>query len=1297
MVAVAEHVQAVAAGEKTATAEPSLSTTTGPRAAKEIKTELISRLEEAHGKAPVETIQAAKDRLGQPNKAPQKITIDIPGDGRFTVWNAKEAIAQVLKEAKQLSTASGGRPGTITVKSLNAAKARMDRVESDARRLYGDHKAIAKLREQAANMDLDLDAGQREELRVVADRMEQNLPENKLKAAIEGQTEQLRDLASGDLTAAQDKLEVQAREKDRLKAEYESRLQDKKPTTKAYRDFKRAEQAWTSTKLEVKQLRERAQKLAEAIKENQGKLDKLNQVAGFGGSGARGARGGSRPQRVQTPPPIAATPAPNVHPLRAWLNQKLLPVRQVLAPQSISAGARDVGNALRHFMGENALAMARADEALKGFRKEFDRTPVPAGWQYDPAQPLPHNYAIIDALERDPSQLPQRYQELARTFNDEFAWRIQEIQKFAPNALQHLIQNYFPHVWKDPKRAGDAMAQVATRLFAGRKEFLKERSLPFFRDGLERGLVPISDNPVDLLMAKMHSMDKFLLALKAQAEFRANGAMKFKYIFEKLPEGYQVIDDPSFIVQKPPVVTIKEAFDQFQRAKLGEILKDIGVSYSRVASLGGLRWAEADRGAKEIRARVGASEDILWHELGHQLDWKFPNLRNAFKFGGNGTEAVELRKIADWRLGGKPSPSQNFQKYLRRAEEKMAEIFRGYVHAPDKFRREAPNVWTKLEAFLDTQPRLRDQLRELRGGGMEIGHETTDIHLGGLQVLGNWIMPDGPADVVRNYLSPGLARFMAYRTFKEGSNILNGAQLGLSAFHLGFTSLDAACSRMAIGIEDAYRGDLAQSARTMASIPFSPVTNILQGRRVMQEALHPGTTDLETATLVRMLEQAGGRVGQDRFYQTDFQRRMKRAFHEATVTGYLKGVMQAPFAVVEMALKPIMEYVVPRQKLGVFADMARREIFQLGPNATLAQTREAMRKAWDSVDNRMGQVVYDNLFYNRAVKDLALVSFRAYGWQLGKYREGFGALADTTAGLNQLRNFEKPEMSHRMAYAMALPITVGLIGGTLNYLMTGEPPKEWRDYFMPRTGGVDDNGNAARVHLPSYLKDVIAYSKHPITSLGHSLNPMLSVMTDLLGNKDFYDVRIRNEDDKWYQQGSEVAKFAAKQFIPFSVSGIQKLREQDSPARKSIAPFFGVTPVPGRITMTPAQERAANIMVKAMPEEPRTQEQYDKSKLIKDIAKQIKTGKPEAARDALRGGLQAGTINEAAMQTLIDRLKYNPLQFQVHHMTPAAAMQVWRLANADERAQIKPIIAAIVANSKSLDQKLAIGYLQELK
>jgi hypothetical protein len=50
---------------------------------------------------------------------------------------------------------------------------------------------------------------------------------------------------------------------------------------------------------------------------------------------------------------------------------------------------------------------------------------------------------------------------------------------------------------------------------------------------------------------------------------------------------------------------------------------------------------------------------------------------------------------------------------------------------------------------------------------------------------------------------------------------------------------------------------------------------------------------------------------------------MMRAWHEGGVKGYAGTILRVPFAASEQMMRPILEYLVPRQKLGVFAGMAQ--------------------------------------------------------------------------------------------------------------------------------------------------------------------------------------------------------------------------------------------------------------------------------------------------------------------------------------------------------------------------------------
>src|SRR5262249_9503285 len=161
--------------------------------------------------------------------------------------------------------------------------------------------------------------------------------------------------------------------------------------------------------------------------------------------------------------------------------------------------------------------------------------------------------------------------------------------------------------------------------------------------------------------------------------------------------------------------------------------------------------------------------------------------------------------------------------------------------------------------------------------------------------------------------------------------------------------------------------------------------------------------------------------------------------------------------------------------LGVFAELARRELERLGPAASRDDVRVAMAKAWDSVDNRLGQMVYDNLFWNKAVKDLSMASVRSLGWNLGTIRELGGGAVDTVLAGKDLATGKKPEFTHRMAYLVAMPMLTGIMGAVAGYLMTGKGPDELRDYFFPKTGELDAQGRPIRLTLPSYMKDVYHY------------------------------------------------------------------------------------------------------------------------------------------------------------------------------------------------------------------------------
>ncbi len=305
-----------------------------------------------------------------------------------------------------------------------------------------------------------------------------------------------------------------------------------------------------------------------------------------------------------------------------------------------------------------------------------------------------------------------------------------------------------------------------------------------------------------------------------------------------------------------------------------------------------------------------------------------------------------------------------------------------------------------------------------------------DPEHGGFIKRGEYYAPDAAALILNNYLRPGLVgRYPLYDVFRGTGNLLNMVQLGFSGFHAGFVVMDTAISSIALGLQELSVGELRGAVRAGGplALPLAgfvaggavagppgaivggvfgalaiPFRTLLQGSRVLREYYAPGSQGAEMGAILDALTKGGGRARMQRglaFSDPEsgsFAWDSLERFRQARRQGDKVAMARHGFpAFVEAVAWPIMEWLVPRMKLGVFADMARFELDHLPPDATEAEVRRVLGAAWDSVDNRLGQVVYDNLFWDRRFKDLLMVAFRSVGWNMGTFRElGGGAVID---------------------------------------------------------------------------------------------------------------------------------------------------------------------------------------------------------------------------------------------------------------------------------------------------------------
>ena len=672
---------------------------------------------------------------------------------------------------------------------------------------------------------------------------------------------------------------------------------------------------------------------------------------------------------------------------------------KVIAPAARGPIAEQQAGIMRANAGKMAREREVALENLKGFAADFDKAPVEQNQKFIGA--MEHGAGREGAKLEDPKQ-----QAAAQAIGALLDQKRTEVQALGNGQLENFIQNYFPHIWKDESAA---QAFYARRPLAGSGAFLKERTYDSFKEGIDAGLTPVTDNPVELALLKAREMDRYIYGQNVFAEMKDTGLAKFVRFGEKAPNGWTKIND----------------------------------------------------------------------------------------------------KIA---------------RVFQYSEDEKGMIIRGEYYAPDE-----------------------------------------------------------AATLINNHLSPGLQGNGVFDAYRRIGMMMNTAQLGLSAFHVGFTTLDSMVSKVALGVKQMARGDIAEGAANVALgvSPTQPFSNLYKGDRLMRAYLGR-LDDPDLAPIVDAIQEAGGRVKMDDFYRNATVNAFKQAIRSGDRAGMAKELLPT---ILDRVNAPIFEYLVPRQKLGVYFDMAKDWLAQ-NPEATVAERRAGLGKLWDSVDNRMGQLVYDNVFWNRALKDSLLATVRSVGWNLGTFRELGGGVADAA------KTLVGGEFTDRTAYVIALPILAGIYGAITQYLYTGEAPREAKDLYFPRTGRIRPDGSEDRVSLPTYMKDVYAYGEdvssfakygtNPLTTLQNKAHPMVSTVAQMLNNEDFYGAAIRNPSAPVVQQMLDEAGYLTKQIEPFSLRNYQqqtKLKGNEPGVADYLTSpsMVGVVPAPGYITKSDEQKESEQV------------------------------------------------------------------------------------------------------------------------
>jgi GGDEF domain-containing protein len=991
-------------------------------------------------------------------------------------------------------------------------------------------------------------------------------------------------------------------------------------------------------------------------------------------------------------------------------------IKRALAPATRSRAAELTGQIITEHTARAAFENERILHALKEASLVFGKL--------DDASRMDFLYAVDEGRPTHPAL--QGFANSMRTLLD--ALRV-DIQNLGTGKLRTFYKDYFPRIFADPEQAAKSIGEILTkRSMEGGKSFLKPRTHVTLREAIEAGNTLLSTNPIDLLMLKAHEMNRYIAGVRIEQEMKAHGLDIVLDARSQPPQGWTRIEGPEGIVYGDPRMHFSEAFDKLAREKVEALIEKLGMQHVRTAKMPGSGVLGFYERGGNITTRAATPLDVLYHEFGHGLDEKYglwQAIRDPFdkataprgprggtprdtpeRIAGRKVIDQELRALADKRYEGQ-EVSANHKQYVRTKQEKMAVIVQAYLHAPALFRETAPTVASRFEQFIDQH----SDLHAIRDIKPSLVHDV-EVHeqrVNGLVISGYHYEPDGAALVRNNFLSPGIRANRTYgpiyEAFRGVGNVMTQAQLGMSAFHLGFTAMDTAISQNALGLKQLLApGERLRGLTNLAqgSIPgVSQARALINGNRLMREALQGDRAD----PIVEALIQGGARLHMQTDYRIGAMGKLWKVLEDAqklqaspTRGGFLRAPLlpvRAGFhlmsAIIEAATYPIMEYAVPRMKLSVAADMLAYELRQMGPGTGISDVRAAHQAVVRSVENRMGQLTYDNLFWDRTLKDLSQLAVRSVGWNVGLIREVPGGMVDIARVPQKLLAGETVAraVSHKAVYVASAVATTALYGAIYQYLRTGSGPQSMKDYFWPRTGQVNADGTDERKALPTYLKDAHAFSIDPLKTVTNKANPVVGTVVDMLTNRDWQKNEIRNPDDPLVLQLQQEADYLRGQFTPFGIQNFQKSRREGQSPSDQAQNFLGIIDAPKDVVREPWQQKMAEFTGALTPgglTPEQVQQRNQRRQLTSDVRQQ-RTG----AVDSLFGTMRRGEMSpRSATQVLKSGLTSSSSAESFKRLTAEQAVTVYNLMPDSVREEFRGRLLVKISNARRAGRMIEI-------
>jgi N12 class adenine-specific DNA methylase len=842
-----------------------------------------------------------------------------------------------------------------------------------------------------------------------------------------------------------------------------------------------------------------------------------------------------------------------------------------------------------------------------------------------------------DEAARRLTQLNPAFERVFNIVADANEELVRRIKEFNPDFKEKEAGHWgFGVQWSKIPGAEEGSGEnyfLVGRSLEGNKGWQKKQTLKTISEGLERGGKLRTDNLADIAVNFRKNVEKYLASHEMMEGNINDGTFRYVSKGQRPPEGFVAINDRvaklfSRVLTRPELKDNYHLFDKVTGEKI-EMKDGLPISLEE--------------------ARDATREN--------------PSLRYEREKGEN----PEARIRTGWNVvDGKKEIEVNGKKKL--VDNVIS------THATKE----------QAEAAAGMNQRVRPRVEKV--GALDVGQ---------------WYAPEGMARLINNYTSKDIIRGVPVgRAMVQAKNLYTSVELGLSGFHYTTIASELASSKTGLALRKALNGNFQDALHEFTNPADAWTIAKMQEEYVKDpqawmknpenikkfQALVGKGADMDA--IIHAAFDGGWKSHQDEELRNSILLKLKEKLKDSDSA--LKN-LSMPVEALDKVTSYLFDVYVPRLKFGMFAKEYQFNMKKYANRITEGDMTqvEVARKTMKFIEDRFGEMNWDNLFFDKTFKTALQLTFRSFTWKLGNLRGLGGALPEQINEIRRAYNrslklnngefrwkdMKDAELTPKMSWAVSLLAVNAFMAGTTMWALTGVLPQDWLDWIFPHSSKRDPN---ARLAMPTYIKEIVSMlhsaSKGqfflPTEYVSASMTGLTGRLVEVWRNKDYYGEEVRHKGDNYLLQGADITKHLLP--VPFSIQSMARMKEKGEGA-KSLISLLGINKAPSWVDQSEAMKLALEYREESGTKRLQTHEQTEHSKLTGRFVGDLRGG--DGPGDMMKA-LKEGKISLQDVKRIRERAKTNPLAGTVKGLTLEQALDVWEVATENEKKLLRPVISA---------------------